>query len=56
MLKNLKHFLFKNLLMLEKFIPRQCSRTDKKKSLFFKILTNISLHRKMQYFIIFIIN
>ena len=48
MLKNLKNFLFKNLLMMEKFIPRQCSGTEqkkKKKSFFFKILTNIPRHR-----------
>ena len=35
MLKNLKHFLFKNLLMMEKFIPRQCSGTEQKKRAFF---------------------
>ena len=48
MLKNLKYFLFKNLLMMEKFIPRQCSGTEQKKSFFFKILTNIPRHRKIQ--------
>ena len=48
MLKNLKHFLFKNLLMMEKFIPTQCSGTEQKKELIFKILTNIPRHRKIQ--------
>ena len=46
MLKNLKNFLFKNLLMMEKFIPLQYSGTEqKKKSLLFKIFTNIPQHR-----------
>jgi hypothetical protein len=46
MLKNLKNFLFMNLLMMERFIPRQCSGAEqKKKSFFFKILTNIPRHR-----------
>ena len=37
MLKNLKNFLFKNLLMMEKFIPLQYSgKEQKKKELFFK--------------------
>ena len=55
MLKNLKHFLFKNLLMMEKFILRQCSGTEqKKKSFFFNILTNIPRHCKIQYLILII--